>query len=125
MNGKQIEFDGSIDNFKTKSNETTIQIKTTSSNLSLDSLSEVSDDAIRVYLESSQMELIDELNDEFTVNDILDLYKTEHKQADGSKPTEYRVITKNGNVYSISETLFNNLQTEMPEEPFLDVDSVD
>lgn len=37
MNGKQTEFDGSIDNFKTKNSETTIQVKTTSSNLSLDS----------------------------------------------------------------------------------------
>lgn len=125
MNGKQIEFDGSVDNFKTKNNETTIQIKTTSSNLSLDSLSEVSDGAIRVYLESSQMELIDELNDEFTVNDILDIYKAEHKQSDGSTLTECRVITKNGNVYSVSEDLLNELEAEMPEEPFLDDDSDD
>lgn len=120
MNGKQIEFDGSVDNFKTKNNETTIQIKTTSSNLSLDSLSEVSEGAIRVYLESSQMELIDELNDEFTVNDILDIYRAEHKQSDGSKVTQCRVITKNGNVYSISEDLLDKLEAEMPEEPFLD-----
>ena len=51
MNGKKITFNGDLDNFKTKDKGVTIQIKTTTDNLSLDKLNAIADGQITVYLE--------------------------------------------------------------------------
>lgn len=75
MNGKKITFNGDLDNFKTKDKGVTIQIKTTTDHLSLDKLNDIADGKITVYLESSQLELIEELDGEFEVSDIAMLDK--------------------------------------------------
>ncbi len=59
MNGKNIKFDGELDNFKTKDGVVNIQISTSTKNLSLDSLSEISKNKIQVMLESNQLEMLD------------------------------------------------------------------
>ena len=117
MNGKKITFNGALDNFKTKDKGVTIQIKTTTDHLSLDKLSDIADGDITVYLESSQLELIDELDDEFEVNDIAKLDKLHSIDADGYRETKYSVTTKDGSVYGLAEDLYENLKLQMPEEP--------
>ena len=59
INLKQINFNGSIDNFKAKNGVVNIQISTSTKNLSLDSLSEISKNKIQVMLESNQLEMLD------------------------------------------------------------------
>ncbi len=59
INLKQITFNGSIDNFKAKNGVVNIQISTSTKNLSLDSLSEISKNKIQVMLESNQLEMLD------------------------------------------------------------------
>ena len=117
MNGKKITFSGDLDNFKTKDKGVTIQIKTTTDHLSLDKLNDIADGDITVYLESSQLELIDELDDEFEVNDIAKLDKLHSIDADGYRETKYSVTTKDGSVYGLAEDLYENLKLQMPEEP--------
>lgn len=77
MNGKKITFNGDLDSFKTKDKGVTIQIKTTTDNLSLDKLNDIADGQITVYFESSQLELIEELDSESkddNDNDGIDLF---------------------------------------------------
>lgn len=59
INLKRITFNGSIDNFKAKNGVVNIQISTSTKNLSLDSLSEISKNKIQVMLESNQLEMLD------------------------------------------------------------------
>ena len=59
INVKQIVFNGNIDNFKAKNGVVNIQISTSTKNLSLDSLSEISKNKIQVMLESNQLEMLD------------------------------------------------------------------
>ena len=59
INLKQITFNGNIDNFKAKNGVVNIQISTSTKNLSLDSLSEISKNKIQVMLESNQLEMLD------------------------------------------------------------------
>lgn len=59
INLKQIVFNGNIDNFKAKNGVVNIQISTSTKNLSLDSLSEISKNKIQVMLESNQLEMLD------------------------------------------------------------------
>lgn len=122
MNGKKITFKGDLDNFKTKDKGVTIQIKTTTDNLSLDKLNAIADGQITVYLESSQLELIEELEGEFEVNDIAALDKLHSIDADGYRETIYTATTKDGSVYGLSEDLYENLKQQMPEEPEKPVD---
>ena len=89
MNGKKITFNGDLDNFKTKDKGVTIQIKTTTDHLSLDKLNDIADGKITVYLESSQLELIEELDGEFEVSDIAMLDKL-HKTNTTEQLTEQR-----------------------------------
>ena len=103
MNGKKITFNGDLDNFKTKDKGVTIQIKTTTDHLSLDKLSDIADGDITVYLESSQLELIDELDGEFEAEDIAKLDKLHSIDADGYRETIYTATTKDGSVYGITE----------------------
>lgn len=117
MNGKKITFNGDLDNFKTKDKGVTIQIKTTTDNLSLDKLNDIADGQITVYLESSQLELIEELDGEFEVNDIAKLDKLHSIDSDGYRETKYTATTKDGSVYGLSEDLYENLKQQMPEEP--------
>ena len=117
MNGKKITFIGNLDNFKTKDKGVTIQIKTTTDNLSLDKLNDIADGKITVYLEASQLELIDELGGEFEVNDIAKLDKLHDINADGYRETIYTATTKDGSVYGLSEDLYEVLKQQMPEEP--------
>lgn len=122
MNGKKITFNGDLDSFKTKDKGVTIQIKTTTNNLSLDKLSDIADGQITVYLESSQLELIEELDGEFEVSDIAMLDKLHRIDANGQRETKYTVTTKDGNVYGLAEDLYENLKLQMPEEPKEPVD---
>jgi len=122
MNGKKITFNGALDNFKTKDKGVTIQIKTTTDHLSLDKLSDIADGDITVYLESSQLELIDELDGEFEAKDIAKLDKLHSIDSDGYRETIYTATTKDGSVYSLSEDLYENLKRQMPEEPEEPVD---
>lgn len=122
MNGKKITFNGDLDNFKTKDKGVTIQIKTTTDHLSLDKLNDISDGQITVYLESSQLELIEELDGEFEVNDIAMLDKLHSIDADGYRETKYAATTKDGSVYGITEDLYEALKQQMPEEPEKPVD---
>lgn len=122
MNGKKITFNGDLDNFKTKDKGVTIQIKTTTDHLSLDKLNDIADGDITVYLESSQLELIDELDDEFEVNDIAKLDKLHSTDSDGYRETIYTATTKDGSVYGLTEDLYENLKRQMPEEPEEPVD---
>lgn len=117
MNGKKITFNGDLDNFKTKDKGVTIQIKTTTDNLSLDKLNDIADGQITVYLESSQLELIEELDGEFEVDDIAMLDKLDRIDANGQRETKYTVTTKDGTVYELAEDLYENLKRQMPEEP--------
>lgn len=66
MKGKVLQFKGSIDSFKTKDDEVTIQFKASTKDVSLDRLNEFTKDSIGINLESAQTELIPESND----NDI-------------------------------------------------------
>lgn len=59
INLKQITFNGNIDNFKAKNGVVNIQISTSTKNLSLDSLSEISKNKIQIMLESNQLEMLD------------------------------------------------------------------
>lgn len=122
MNGKKITFNGDLDNFKTKDKGVTIQIKTTTDHLSLDKLSDIADGDITVYLESSQLELIDELEGEFEVNDIAALDKLHSIDSDGYRETIYTATTKDGSVYCLTEDLYESLKLQMPEEPEEPVD---
>ena len=122
MNGKKITFNGNLDSFKTKDKGVTIQIKTTTDNLSLDKLNDIADGQITVYFESSQLELIEELDGEFEVNDIAKLDKLHSIDADGYRETIYTATTKDGSVYGLSEDLYENLKRQMPEEPEKPVD---
>ena len=122
MNGKKITFNGDLDNFKTKDKGVTIQIKTTTDHLSLDKLNDIADGKITVYLEASQLELIDELGGEFEVNDIAKLDKLHDINADGYRETIYTATTKDGSVYGLSEDLYEVLKQQMPEEPEEPVD---
>lgn len=122
MNGKKITFNGALDNFKTKDKGVTIQIKTTTDHLSLDKLNDVADGDITVYLESSQLELIDELDGEFEANDIATLDKLHSIDANGQRETTYTATTKDGSVYGLTEDLYENLKLQMPEEPEEPVD---
>ena len=117
MNGKKITFNGDLDNFKTKDKGVTIQIKTTTDNLSLDKLNDIADGKITVYLESSQLELIEELYGEFEVSDIAKLDKLHSIDANGQRETKYMATTKDGSVYGLSEDLYESLKLQMPEEP--------
>lgn len=117
MNGKKITFNGDLDNFKTKDKGVTIQIKTTTDHLSLDKLNDIADGDITVYLESSQLELIDELDGEFEAKDIVKLDKLHSIDADGYRETIYTATTKDGSVYGLAEDLYENLKLQMPEEP--------
>ena len=117
MNGKKITFSGDLDNFKTKDKGVTIQIKTTTDHLSLDKLSDIADGDITVYLESSQLELIDELDDEFEAKDIAKLDKLHSIDSDGYRETIYTATTKDGSVYGLAEDLYDNLKLQMPDEP--------
>lgn len=123
MNGKKITFNGDLDNFKTKDKGVTIQIKTTTDHLSLDKLNDISDGDITVYLESSQLELIDELDGEFEVSDIAMLDKLHRIDANGQRETKYTVTTKDGSVYELAEELYESLKYHMPEEPEEPVDN--
>lgn len=125
MNGKKITFNGDLDNFKTKDKGVTIQIKTTTDHLSLDKLSDIADGDITVYLESSQLELIDELDDEFEAKDIAKLDKLHSIDSDGYRETIYTATTKDGSVYGLTEDLYENLKLQMPEEPEKPVDIAD
>ena len=122
MNGKKITFCGDLDNFKTKDKGVTIQIKTTTDNLSLDKLNDISDGKITVYLESSQLELIEELDGEFEVSDIAMLDKLHRIDANGQREIKYTATTKDGSVYGLAEDLYENLKLQMPEEPEKPVD---
>ena len=122
MNGKKITFNGDLDSFKTKDKGVTIQIKTTTDHLSLDKLSDIADGDITVYLESSQLELIDELDDEFEAKDIAKLDKLHSIDSDGYRETIYTATTKDGSVYGITEDLYEVLKQQMPEEPEKPVD---
>ena len=117
MNGKKITFNGDLDSFKTKDKGVTIQIKTTTDHLSLDKLSDIADGQITVYLESSQLELIEELDGEFKVSDIAKLDKLHSIDSDGYRETIYTATTKDGSVYGLSEDLYEVLKQQMPEEP--------
>lgn len=117
MNGKKITFNGDLDNFKTKDKGVTIQIKTTTDHLSLDKLNDISDGQITVYLESSQLELIEELDGEFEVSDIAMLDKLHRIDANGQREIKYTATTKDGSVYGLSEDLYESLKLQMPEEP--------
>ena len=117
MNGKKITFNGDLDNFKTKDKGVTIQIKTTTDNLSLDKLNDIADGQITVYLESSQLELIEELDGEFEVSDIAMLDKLHRIDANGQRETKCTVTTKDGSVYGLAEDLYEVLKQQMPEEP--------
>ena len=116
MNGKKITFNGDLDNFKTKDKGVTIQIKTTTDNLSLDKLNDIADGQITVYLESSQLELIEELDGEFEVSDIAKLDKLHDINADGYREIKYTATTKDGSVYGLTEDLYESLKLQMPEE---------
>lgn len=122
MNGKKITFNGDLDNFKTKDKGVTIQIKTTTDNLSLDKLNAIADGQITVYLESSQLELIEELDGEFEVSDIAKLDELHDINADGYREIKYTATTKDGSVYGLAEDLYENLKLQMPEEPEEPVD---
>ena len=122
MNGKKITFSGDLDNFKTKDKGVTIQIKTTTDHLSLDKLSDIADGKITVYLESSQLELVEELDGEFEVSDIAMLDKLHRIDANGQRETKYTATTKDGSVYSLAEDLYEVLKQQMPEEPEKPVD---
>ena len=117
MNGKKITFNGDLDNFKTKDKGVTIQIKTTTDNLSLDKLNAIADGQITVYLESSQLELIEKLDGEFEVSDIAMLDKLDRIDANGQRETKYMATTKDGSVYGLAEDLYESLKLQMPEEP--------
>ena len=122
MNGKKITFSGDLDNFKTKDKGVTIQIKTTTDHLSLDKLSDIADGKITVYLESSQLELVEELDGEFEVSDIAMLDKLHRIDANGQRETKYTATTKDGSVYGVTEDLYEVLKQQMPEEPEKPVD---
>ena len=122
MNGKKITFNGDLDNFKTKDKGVTIQIKTTTDHLSLDKLSDIADGKITVYLESSQLELVEELDGEFEVSDIAMLDKLHRIDANGQRETKYTATTKDGSVYSLAEDLYEVLKQKMSEEPEEPVD---
>lgn len=122
MNGKKITFNGDLDNFKTKDKGVTIQIKTTTDNLSLDKLNDIADGKITVYLESSQLELIDELDGEFEAKDIAKLDKLRSIDSEGYRETIYIATTKDGSVYGLTEDLYESLKLQMPEEPEEPVD---
>ncbi|WP_278954816.1 hypothetical protein [Lactobacillus apis] len=117
MNGKNIKFDGELDNFKTKDGSVTIQIKAMSRWLSLDKLNDIAEGSISVYLESNQLEMIEQLDDEFKVDDISTLNQ-EHVINDYGKRTDrYIVTTNDGSIYEISKDLYENLEEQMPDEP--------
>ncbi|WP_294762069.1 hypothetical protein [uncultured Lactobacillus sp.] len=117
MNGKKITFNGDLDNFKTKDKGVTIQIKTTTDHLSLDKLNDIANGQITVYLEASQLELIDELGGEFEVSDIAMLDKLHRIDANGQREIKYSATTKDGSVFGLTEDLYDSLKLQMPEEP--------
>lgn len=125
MNGKKITFNGDLDNFKTKDKGVTIQIKTTTDHLSLDKLNDIADGDITVYLESSQLELIDELDGEFEAKDIAKLDKLHSIDSDGYRETKYTATTKDGSVYGLTDDLYESLKLQMPEEPVDNYVSID
>ena len=75
-----------------------------------------------MYFESSQLELIEELDGEFEVSDIAKLDKLHSIDSDGYRETIYTVTTKDGSVYGITEELYEVLKQQMPEEPEKPVD---
>lgn len=123
MNGKKITFNGNLDNFKTKDKGVTIQIKTTTDNLSLDKLNDIADGQITVYFESSQLELIEELDGEFEISDIAMLDKLHRIDANGQRETICTATTKDGSVYGLTEDLYESLKLQMPDEPEEPVDN--
>jgi len=123
MNGKKITFNGNLDSFKTKDKGVTIQIKTTTDNLSLDKLNDIADGQITVYFESSQLELIEELDGEFEISDIAMLDKLHRIDANGQRETICTATTKDGSVYGLTEDLFESLNQQMPDEPEEPVDN--
>ena len=125
MNGKKITFNGDLDNFKTKDKGVTIQIKTTTDHLSLDKLNDIADGDITVYLESSQLELIDELDGEFEAKDIAKLDKLHSIDSDGYRETKYTATTKDGSFYGLTDDLYESLKLQMPEEPVDNYVSID
>lgn len=125
MNGKKITFNGDLDNFKTKDKGVTIQIKTTTDHLSLDKLNDIADGKITVYLEASQLELIEELDGEFEFSDIAMLDKLHRINANGQRETICTATTKDGSVYGLTEDLFESLKLQMPEEPVDNYVSID
>ncbi|WP_200878506.1 hypothetical protein [Lactobacillus sp. wkB10] len=76
-----------------------------------------------MYLESSQLELIEELDGEFEVSDIAMLDKLHRIDANGQRETKYTVTTKDGSVYGLTEDLFESLNQQMPDEPEEPVDN--
>ena len=118
MNGKNIKFDGELDNFKTKDGSVTIQIKAMSRWLSLDKLNDIAEGSISVYLESNQLEMIEQLDDEFKVGDISTLSR-EYVIDEYGRRTErrYTVTTNDGSIYEISRDLYESLEEQMPDEP--------
>ncbi|WEV36238.1 hypothetical protein [Lactobacillus sp. ESL0677] len=58
MQGKVLYFKGNIDNFKTKDDEVTIQIKADTKDVSLDRLHDIAQGTIGIQLEAAQTELI-------------------------------------------------------------------
>ena len=117
MNGKNIKFDGELDNFKTKDGSVTIQIKAMSRWLSLDKLNDIAEGSISVYLESNQLEMIEQLDDEFKVDDISTLNQKHVINDYGKRTDRYIVTTNDGSIYEISKDLYENLEEQMPDEP--------
>lgn len=117
MNGKNIKFDGELDNFKTKDGSVTIQIKAMSRWLSLDKLNDIAEGSISVYLESNQLEMIEQLDDEFKVGDISTLRRNYVIDEYGRRTERYTVTTNDGSIYEISKDLYESLEEQMPDEP--------
>lgn len=118
MNGKKITFKGVLDNFKTKDNGVTIQLKATTDNISLDKLNAISDGDITVCLESSQLELIENLDGEFDESDVAFLeVKVTINNSNGTREKHYTVTTNDGSIYEISEDLYEILKLQMLGEP--------
>ena len=112
MNGKNIKFDGELDNFKTKDGSVTIQIKAMSRWLSLDKLNDIAEGSISVSLESNQ------LDDEFRVGDISTLRRNYVIDEYGRRTEQcYTVTTNDGSIYEISRDLYESLEEQMLDEP--------
>ncbi|WEV37709.1 hypothetical protein [Lactobacillus sp. ESL0677] len=65
MNGKTLEFNGDIKDFKTKDGTVTISLTASAENISLDELNEIAQGVgLKVNLEARQQELINDSEDE-------------------------------------------------------------